>query len=225
MSETNPRQMCCFINNKAVIELMNKFVPGKPGSLSHLHMTRNDKGDESYVQTSRVGINLVDYAKSPSVFVQENISPSQLKELYYEAILKRNDFSFSGNGQKIFGKPDAAGYSTVRSIQINRQGSYMDKRTNQIVYKNYPWTVKVQNGKGIKEVNNKTGGTSIKKGSFICDKEVSINMTDGDFFALINEAVTYMNAWENYVAHAFVKAHEDAIIEYERKRKSEKVQT
>lgn len=47
-------------------------------------------------------------------------------------------------------------------------------------------------------------------------------MTDGNFFELINEAVTYMNAWENYVAHAFVKAHEDAIIEYERKKRSEK---
>lgn len=55
-------------------------------------------------------------------------------------------------------------------------------------------------------------------------EEVSINMTDGDFFTLINEAETYMNAWENYIAHAFVKAHEDAIIEYERKRSNGKGQ-
>ena len=41
-------------------------------------------------------------------------------------------------------------------------------------------------------------------------------MTDGDFFALINEAVTYMTAWENYVAHSFIKQNEDAIIEKER---------
>lgn len=217
MSETNPRQMSCFINNKAVIELMNKFVPAKPGLASHLHMAPADKTDsEGYTPTSRVGINLVDYAKDKSVFVQENLSPSQLKELYYEAILKRNDYSFSGNGQKIFGTPDENGYSTVRSIQIIRQGSYMDKRTNQVVHKNYPWAIKVQNGRGVKEVNRNTGGTSIKKGSFICDKEVSINMTDGDFFALINEAVTYMTAWENYVAHSFIKQNEDAIIEKER---------
>ena len=45
MSETNPRQMSCFINNKAVIELMNKFVPAKPGLASHLHMTPADKTD------------------------------------------------------------------------------------------------------------------------------------------------------------------------------------
>lgn len=219
MSETNPRQMSCFINNKAVIELMNKFVPAKPGLVSHLHMMPGDKiENEGYTTASRVGVNLVDYAKEKSVFVQENISPSQLKELYYEAILKRNDYSFSGNGQKIFGMPDEKGYATVRSIHIIRQGSYMNKRTNQVVHKNYPWTIKVQNGKGIKETNRMTGGTSIKKGSFICEKEVSINMTDGDFFALINEAVTYMTAWENYVAHSFVKQNEDAIIEKERVR-------
>ena len=41
-------------------------------------------------------------------------------------------------------------------------------------------------------------------------------MTDGDFFALINEAVTYMTAWESYVAHSFIKQNEDAIIEKER---------
>lgn len=219
MSEANPRQMSCFINNKAVIELMNKLVPAKPGTASHLHMASGDKADsDGYYPVSRIGVNLVDYAKDKSVFVQENISPTQLKELYYEAILKRNDYSFSGNGQKIFGAPDEKGYSVVRSIQISRQGAYKDKRTEQLVHKNYPWTIKVQNGKGIKETNSNTGGTSIKRGSFICEKEVSINMTDGDFFALVNEAVTYMTAWENYVAHSFIKQNEDAIIGKEKER-------
>lgn len=217
MSETSPRQMSCFINNKAVIELMNKLVPAKPGTASHLHMASGDKGDsEGYYPVSRIGINLVDYAKDKSVFVQENLSPSQLKELYYEAILKRNDYAFSGNGQKIFGAPDEKGYSVVRSIQISRQGAYMDKRTNQMVHKNYPWTIKVQNGKGIKESNRSTGGTSIKRGSFICEKEVSINMTDGDFFALVNEAVTYMTAWESYVSHSFIKQNEETILAKEK---------
>ena len=44
-------------------------------------------------------------------------------------------------------------------------------------------------------------------------------MADGDFFALFEEANTYLTAWESYVAHSFVKANEEAIrIEEEKQR-------
>lgn len=99
----NPRQMSCIINNKAVIELINKFRPSN-GSTSTIHRKKgetNERGEALY--PSRVGINIVDYASNPSVFVQDNLSPSQLRELHNEAIMKRKDYSFSGNGQKILG--------------------------------------------------------------------------------------------------------------------------
>lgn len=215
MREKNPRQMSSFTNNKAVIEFMNKLQPATAGKGSHLH--RNDEKDENgrKMQSSLIGINLVDYAAEPSVFVQENMTPSQLKELYNEAIMKRNDYAFSGNGQKIFGEPDKDGYSTVRTIQIIRQGSF--KQGDRIVKKTYPWRIVIQNGKGIKEKNAKTGGYSCKEGTFKCEKTATINMSDGDFFALCEEAVTYVHAWEQYYAPYFVKANEKAIKEYEAK--------
>ena len=64
-----------------------------------------------------------------------------------------------------------------------------------------------------------TGGTSCKKGSFVLEKEAKILMSDGSFFALFEEANLYLTAWENYVAHSFIKANEEAIqVEEENRR-------
>lgn len=218
MAKENPRQISSFTNNKAVVELMNKLKPATPGKGSHLHRSGEKDNAGHSLSNSMIGINLVDYEKNPSIFVQENLTPSQVKELYQEAIMKRNNYDFSGNGQKIFGNPDENGYSIVRTLKINRQGSFV--QNGNTVTKNYPWTITIQNGKGIKEVNQKTGGTSCKKGSFVVEKEAKIVMADGDFFALFEEANTYLTAWESYVAHSFIKANEEAIKAEEEKQRN-----
>lgn len=205
MKELNPRQMSCFTNNKAVIELMNKLQPAEPGKGSYLHSSEGKK--------SLIGINVVNYQANPSVFVEENISPSQLKELYNEAIMKRANYKFSGNGQKIFGEPDENGLSIVRTIQITRQGSYVG-RDGKTVVKTYPWTVMIQNGKGKKE-KTEMGGYSCVKGTFKMEKEAAINLSDGDFFALCEKAYTYVTAWERYYTDYFIKTNERKIKEIE----------
>lgn len=217
MQQLNPRQMSCFTNNKAVIELINKLHVSTPGKGSHLHRGNEKNNNGKSLAKSLVGINVVDYQKTPSVFVQENLTPTQVKELYFESIMKRNNYMFSGNGQKIFGAPDEKGYSIVRNIKIQRQGSYVSG--GKTIVKNYPWTVTIQNGKGIKEVGNGNGGMSCRKGSFILEKEASINLSDGDFFALFSEAYSYINAWENYCSHSFIKTNEEAIVNFENSNK------
>lgn len=214
----NPRQISSFTNNKAVVELINKLKPATPGHGSHLHRNGEKDGTGRNLPNSMIGINLVDYEKSPSIFVQENLTPSQVKELYQEAIMKRGNYTFSGSGQKIFGEPDKDGYSIVRTLKINRQGAFI--KNGETVVKNYPWTIMIQNGKGIKEVNQTTGGTSCKRGSFVVEKEAKIVMADGDFFALFEEANTYLTAWESYVAHSFIKANEEAIKAEEEKQRN-----
>ncbi len=121
----NPRQISSFTNNKAVVELINKLKLATPGKGSHLHRNGEKDGTGRSLPNSMIGINLVDYEKSPSIFVQENLTPSQVKELYQEAIMKRGNYTFSGSGQKIFGEPDENGYSVVRTLKINRQGSFV----------------------------------------------------------------------------------------------------
>lgn len=61
----------------------------------------------------------------------------------------------------------------------------------------------------------------MQRGSFIVEKEAKIVMADGDFFALFEEANTYLTAWESYVAHSFIKANEEVIrLEEEKNRNS-----
>ena len=71
------RQISVFKNNKSVVELMNKLHITTPGQGCRLH-----KEGERNKDNSLIGINLVDYSSDPSVFVSDNITPSQLKELY-----------------------------------------------------------------------------------------------------------------------------------------------
>lgn len=212
----NPRQISCIVNNKAVIELINKLRPSD-GSTSTIHRKKGETNTNGFAYPSRIGINIVDYASEPSVFVQENLSPSQLRELHNETIMKRKDYNFSGNGQKIFGEPDKDGFSKVRTLQIVRQGSYVSG--GKVIVKNFPWTVKIQNGKGVKETNKKTGGTMIKPGTFQIEKQATINLSDGDFFALIDEAVSFMNAWESYYAHKLIAQNEKIIYDFEQKNR------
>ena len=160
----NPRQISSFTNNKAVVELINKLKPATTGKGNHLHRSGEKDGAGRNLPNSMIGINLVDYEKSPSVFVQENLTPSQVKELYQEAIMKRGNYTFSGNGQKIFGEPDENGHSIVRTLKINRQGSFI--QNEKTIVKNYPWTITIQNGKGIKEVNQTTGSRYSGIGQF-----------------------------------------------------------
>ena len=205
--------MSSFTNNKAVIELINKLQPATPGKGSHLHRFKEKDGQGKSMLSSLVGINIVDYHVDPSVFVEENLTPSQVRELYYEAIMKRKEYTFSGNGQKIFGEPDQDGLCKVRVIYINRQMSYT--QNGKVINKNYPWKVRIQNGRGVKEKNAVTGGYTCKEGTFRCEKKAEINLSDGDFFALFDKAVNYINAWEQYYANYFVKQNEKAIKEEE----------
>ena len=211
-NDTNPRQMSIVTTNKAVVELMNKLKMATPGQGSHLHRYNEDTATGGKQGKSLIGINLVDYASSPSIFVQDNLEPSQVKELYNEAIMKRNNYTFSGSGQKIFGEPDKDGFSFVRVLRISRQGSF--KQGDRVVTKTYPWKIAIENGRGIK-IKTKTGGTACKEGSYKKEKSAEINLSDGDFFALLDQAYTYLIAWENYVAHSFIRANEEKIYQME----------
>lgn len=205
------RQISVFINNKSVVELMNKLHITTPGKGCRLH----NEGDRNS-NNSLIGINLVDYSVDPSVFVSDNITPSQLRELYYEAILKRDDYKF--NTSKIFGEPDKDGYCTTRIMRINRQRSYV--QNGRTIEKNYPWTITVENGKGIKAINQYTGGSSIKKGTYIREKAASAVLSDGDFFALFDKAVRFVEAWEAAYAPKFIAATIDAIAKADKEWQS-----
>lgn len=120
------------------------------------------------------------------------------------------------------------GQSQITGIEAENEKEY--SKTSTIKASDFDVFYLHENGKKTrmrtKEVtlskdkpNKATGGTSCKKGSFVLEKEAKILMSDGSFFALFEEANLYLTAWENYVAHSFIKANEEAIqVEEENRR-------
>lgn len=204
------RQISVFKNNKSVVELMNKLHITTPGQGCRLH-----KEGERNKDNSLIGINLVDYLSDPSVFVSDNITPSQLKELYYEAILKRVKYDF--NSSKIFGEPDKNGFCTTRIMHISRQKGY--EQNGKFIEKTYPWTITIENGKAVKAVNQNTGGSSIKKGTYRREKVASAILSDSDFFALLDKAVRFVEAWETAYSSKFIMDTITAIKDAEKERR------
>lgn len=64
------------------------------------------------------------------------------------------------------------------------------------IKKNNPWNIQIENGTGKIE-RNKSGGKYCKRGSFICEAEVSINLSDQDFFAFFARTNASIEAFEH----------------------------
>jgi len=201
----NPDQISIYMNNKAVLELMNKLRLNQAGNGSYMHALK----DENNEYSSCIGINAVDYQSKKSVFVTDNLSISHIMELYEESKIKRKDFKMST--VKIFGNADKEGLSIARKLNIERQGSFV--KEGKTIIKDYPWKVNMQNGRGIK-LTGKKGEISMKQNSFTKEKEVTVNLSDSDFFALLLPVVTYIRAWEQSHAVEFVKETQAAIMNF-----------
>lgn len=164
-SEVNPRQNGVYKTNKVVLELLNKIqiAPPEEGPL--------------FAANSKIGVRMVDYSKTPSEVVEDNITISNLLELFEESKMRRANYNFSQS--KIFGEPDKDGKCIARKITILRQS----KMPNGEVKKS-PWYIKIENGKGIK-IKNDNGSAYMKGDSFKAEKTVYTNLVDADFFDLV----------------------------------------
>lgn len=164
-SDVNPQQNGVYKTNRVVLELLNK-----------IHIAPPEEGP-LFTSDSKIGIRMVDYSKEPSIVVEDNLTVSDLLELYEESKMKRGNYTFSKS--KIFGTPDEKGLSIARKILITRQS----KMANGDAKKS-PWYVKIENGKGIR-IENTNGSAYMKADSFTADKTVYTNLSDSDFFDLM----------------------------------------
>ena len=98
------------------------------------------------------------------------------------------EFEWSQN--KIFGNPDANGYSTAQQFFISRH-VYNSKQEVQ----NSPWRIQIVNGKGIKK-QNRNGGSYMQAKSFVSEKTAFIQLTDMDLYTLLKRVDSYITNWE-----------------------------
>ncbi len=108
---------------------------------------------------SCVGVVLQDYSNGTgdkTVRVTANLPPEFFAYALSRAGQSVENFDFQED--KIFGEPDQNGYSKVTKLSVKRASVGNDGKP-----RNYPWCIKIENGKGIKE-NTQTGGVHMQKG-------------------------------------------------------------
>lgn len=181
-------QIAVYKTDKALLELVDHLKPASRLFPAHIHAS----GDTSEAgERSLIHINMLDYSNGTgdnTVSVYANISPEEAKYIY--SVLFGHLWDFSYSQEKIFGESDKDGYSTVTKLQIVRYDT--DAKGNKRLY---PWYVEIQNGRGI-SVKNSNGGRYCKKNSYICDKKVSLFISDKDLFILFSKADAYIGAFE-----------------------------
>jgi len=173
----------------------NKQVVRKDGNKKLIELQDSLKKGETVrkplADNSRLRMVLCDYKNKEqggSISVYFNFSKEELNALLFdiERCQMINTLEFNQHMDKIFGEPDANGYSQVTKFSVSRQ----IKDQNGTV-KNYPIFISIENGRGIKN-KTQTGGCAIKGGSYVCDKKAFINLTDKDFSDLLKEGINFI---------------------------------
>lgn len=193
------RQIAVIKTNKALLELVDALKPAGRKFPAHLHAARqeDEEGERSLVR-----LQAVDYSKGKgdfSVSAYANISPEEVRFLYSRVYNCVQEFTYSQD--KIFGEAPKPGYAIMTRLYISRypqdkQGKKMER----------PWYVNIKNGAGI-PLRNDNGGTYCKPNSFVCEREVAIQLTDMEFFKLFCKAEAWIAVFEQ--EHAYKERHLD----------------
>ena len=188
------RQIAVLKTGNYLVELVDNLKPAASYFTAHLH-ARGDKytdreGKNKRDESSLVQIFMRDYSNkdAESTAVYMNLEPERIR--WYHNWVSLGVPEYHDSQEKIFGKPDPEGYSIVTKIKVSRQDSYNGQK------KNRPWSILVENGKGIKQ-EYPNGAIVCKSGSYVPLKKVVANLTDYEFYMLMTRGVKYLDAIEN----------------------------
>lgn len=188
------RQIAVLKTGNYLVELVDNLKPAASYFTAHLH-ARGDKytdreGKNKRDESSLVQIFMRDYSNkdAESTAVYMNLEPERIR--WYHNWVSLGVPEYHDSQEKIFGKPDPEGYSIVTKIKVSRQDSYNGQK------KNRPWSILVENGKGIKQ-EYPNGAIVCKSGSYVPLKKVIANLTDYEFYMLMTRGVKYLDAIEN----------------------------
>ncbi len=205
MSEYISNQIAVYKNSKVLVEFRDKLKVASIANYAHLHAD-GEETDSDYKRTSLIGILLKDYSKGTgdmAVTAQVNISPDEARFLFSR--LKAGFPAIEFRQDKIFGQPDAKGYSTATKLVISRALKEKNGADRKI-----PWRIEVDNGKGI-AVRNSNGGTYMKANSYVSSAKASASLGDLDMFRLLGRTDAYIDAWEKAVGPSLITQAKKAI--------------
>lgn len=183
-------QIALYMTNKKLCEFNDKLKPAPVEYYAHIH-AQGEKLSTGTRQRSCIGVILQDYSNGTgdkTIRVSANLSPEFFAYALSRASVGAETFEFYE--EKIFGEPDSNGRSAVTKVSIKRASVGHDGKP-----RNYPWCVMVENGRAIKE-STQIGGVHMKKGSYLKENSVFVNINDFDFFRLMEQVTRYIQTWE-----------------------------
>ena len=183
-------QICKVQTDKKLIAFYDRLLCASYNCFAQLH-AKGEYAENGHKAHSLIGISIQDYSGGTgdrNIITRFHLAPEQLQFLLTRITAGFPEFEWSQS--KIFGNPDAQGYSTAHQFFISRH-VYNNKQEVQ----NSPWRIQIINGKGIKK-QNQNGGSYMQAKSFVSEKTAFIQLTDMDLYMLLKRVDSYITNWE-----------------------------
>ncbi len=199
-------QICKVQTDRKLIAVYDQLKCAALTHYAQLH-AKGEYKENDHKANSLIKLTIQDYSNGTgdkNIIAQFNLAPEQIQFILTRITAGFQEFEWSQS--KIYGAPDAQGYSTAQQFSISRHTNDSSGRPMKS-----PWRIQIVNGKGVK-VQNQKGGSYMKSGSFLSEKNAFIQLTDMDLYTLLKRTDSYITNWEACIAPSLIangkQAHE-----------------
>ena len=191
-------QICKVQTDRKLIAVYDQLKCAALTHYAQLH-AKGEYKENDHKANSLIKLTIQDYSNGTgdkNIIAQFNLAPEQIQFILTRITAGFQEFEWSQS--KIYGAPDAQGYSTAQQFSISRHTNDSSGRPMKS-----PWRIQIVNGKGVK-VQNQKGGSYMKSGSFLSEKNAFIQLTDMDLYTLLKRTDSYITNWEACMAPALI---------------------
>ena len=191
-------QICKVQTDRKLIAVYDQLKCAALTHYAQLH-AKGEYKENDHKANSLIRLTIQDYSNGTgdkNIIAQFNLAPEQIQFILTRITAGFQEFEWSQS--KIYGAPDAQGYSTAQQFSISRHTNDSSGRPMKS-----PWRIQIVNGKGVK-VQNQKGGSYMKSGSFLSEKNAFIQLTDMDLYTLLKRTDSYITNWEACMAPSLI---------------------
>ena len=191
-------QICKVQTDRKLIAVYDQLKCAALTHYAQIH-AKGEYKENDHKANSLIKLTIQDYSNGTgdkNIIAQFNLAPEQIQFILTRITAGFQEFEWSQS--KIYGTPDAQGYSTAQQFSISRHTNDSSGRPMKS-----PWRIQIVNGKGVK-VQNQKGGSYMKSGSFLSEKNAFIQLTDMDLYTLLKRTDSYITNWEACMAPSLI---------------------
>ena len=191
-------QICKVQTDRKLLAVYDQLKCAALTHYAQIH-AKGEYKENDHKANSLIKLTIQDYSNGTgdkNIIAQFNLAPEQIQFILTRITAGFQEFEWSQS--KIYGAPDAQGYSTAQQFSISRHTNDSSGRPMKS-----PWRIQIVNGKGVK-VQNQKGGSYMKSGSFLSEKNAFIQLTDMDLYTLLKRTESYITNWEACMAPSLI---------------------